>query len=110
MIFMYKIAAVGEENASFGFRAVGVDVFTVRSPQEAPGVLAEVRKGKYAVIFVTEQVAKAAPDVIEGFADAPLPAVLIIPGIGPSCGLASGRMKRIVEKAVGADILFQERG
>lgn len=109
-MFVHKIAAVGEEDAVFGFRALGVDVFTVSSPKAAPDILAQARKGKYAVIFVTEQVAKAAPDVIEGFAESPLPAVLIIPGVGASRGLASERMKRIVERAVGADILFQERG
>ncbi|MEW5866993.1 MAG: V-type ATP synthase subunit F [Bacillota bacterium] len=107
---MYKIAAVGEQDAVFGFRTLGVDVFAVKDLEEVAGALAELRKDKYAVVFVTEQVAKAASDVIEELADAPLPAVLIIPGIGPSCGFASGRMKRIVEKAVGADILFQERG
>ncbi|NLG80445.1 MAG: V-type ATP synthase subunit F [Firmicutes bacterium] len=107
---MYKFAAVGEEEAVFGFRALGVDVFIVKHEDDAASVLQEARKGGYAVIFVTEQVAKAVPDVIEGFQDAPLPAVLIIPGVGGSLGLASQRMKRIVEKAVGADILFQERG
>ncbi len=107
---MYRFAAVGEEEAVFGFRALGVDAFIVKSQDDAAQVLTEARKGGYAVIFVTEQVARAVPDVIEGLGDEPLPAVLIIPGVGGSLGLASKRMKTIVEKAVGADILFQERG
>ncbi|MGE5573523.1 MAG: V-type ATP synthase subunit F [Bacteroidota bacterium] len=107
---MYRFAAVGEEETVFGFRALGVDVFIVGREDDAASVLQEARKGGYAGIFVTEQVAKAVPDVIEGFGGAPLPAVLIILGVGGSLGLASQRMKKIVEKAVGADILFQERG
>ncbi len=107
---MYRVAVVGEEDAVFGFRAVGVDVFAVRKPTDAADAFAAVRKGAYAAVFVTEQVAEAAPDVIDEFADVPLPALLIIPGAREPSGLASARMKRIVEKAVGADILFQERG
>lgn len=108
---MRKIAAVGEESAVFGFRAFGVDVLVVEDPRRAAEVLAEARTGGYAVIIVTEETARAAPEAIEGFAESVLPALVIVPGARePSGGLASRRMKKIVEKAVGADILFQERG
>lgn len=107
---MYKMAVVGEEEAVLGFRSLGADIFTLSGPEEGAQIIAALRKSKYGVVFLTELVAKTVPELVEAFDDRPLPAVAIIPGIEGSMGLARTRMKKIVEKAVGADILFQERG
>lgn len=110
MIRMYKMAVVGEEEAVLGFRSLGADIFTLSGPEEGEEVIAALQKGRYGVIFLTEWAANTVPELVEAFDDQPLPAVAIIPGIEGSMGLARTRMKKIVEKAVGADILFQERG
>ncbi len=110
MMPMYKMAVVGEEEAVLGFRSLGADIFTLSEPQEGAEIIAALRRSKYGVVFLTEWVAKTVPELVEAFEDQPLPAVAIIPGIEGSIGLARTRMKKIVEKAVGADILFQERG
>ena len=107
---MYKMAVVGEEEAVFGYHSLGADIFALRGPQEGVDIIAALHRGKYGVIFLTEWAAKTVPELVEAFEDQPLPAVAIIPGIEGSMGLARTRMKKIVEKAVGADILFQERG
>jgi len=107
---MYKMAVVGEEEAVLGFRSLGADIFTLTGPQEGEKIMAALKKSRYGVVFLTERAAKILPELVEAFEDHPLPAVAIIPGIEGSTGLARTRMKKIVEKAVGADILFQERG
>lgn len=107
---MYKIAVVGEEEAVLGFRSLGADIFALGGPEQGEKILAALKRGKYGVVFLTEQAAEALPELVKAFEDQPLPAVAIIPGIEGSLGLAWMRMKKIVEKAVGADILFQERG
>jgi V/A-type H+-transporting ATPase subunit F len=107
---MYKMAVVGEEEAVLGFRSLGADIFTLSGPKESEKIMAALKRGRYGVVFLTERAAKTFPELVDAFEDQPLPAVAIIPGIDGSTGLARIRMKKIVEKAVGADILFQERG
>ncbi|NLS44606.1 MAG: V-type ATP synthase subunit F [Firmicutes bacterium] len=107
---MYKIAVVGEERAVLGFRSLGADIFVLSRPEEGQEIAVSLQKNRYGVVFFTEQAAETVPELVEIFDDQPLPAVAIIPGVEGSKGLARARMKKIVEKAVGADILFQERG
>ncbi len=104
----YKIGVIGDTESVIGFLAVGFSVFTVTSAEEAARELARRAKENYAILFLTENFAKDIPDAIAVYKDLPLPAVITIPGRGGSLGYGLANIKRSVERAVGADILFKE--
>lgn len=107
----YELAVIGERDVVLGFRTVGVQTFAVATPAEATETLHMLAKSaKYAVIFVTETVAEGILPVIQEYTTQALPSIVLVPGPQGSQGFALERIRRIVEKAVGADILFGKEG
>ena len=58
-----------------------------------------------AVIYLTETLAKAMPDVLNRYKDELRPAIILIPGREGSLGIGKDNIQRAIERAVGADIL-----
>ncbi|HDP70199.1 MAG TPA: V-type ATP synthase subunit F [Actinobacteria bacterium] len=105
---MSKIAFIGDKTSVLGFQALGFDAYPVVDPQESRNVWSEIKEENYTVIMVTEEVYKEIDDLISEVAESFTPAVLIIPPAKGGKGLGFQRMKKIVEKAVGMDILSEE--
>ncbi len=105
---MYKIGVVGEKDAVLGFKALGFSVFPVENREQAVSTLSELARDKYAVIYITEQTAANIGNEISQYRSERVPAVIPIPGVQGSLGIGMGEIKKCVEKAVGADILFGE--
>jgi len=105
-----KMAMIGGRTSTVGFRALGVDTYTVLKPADAREVWAGMPPEEYAVVFVTEPIYRILKDDIEGAAGQPLPVVTVIPGVAGRTGWSEKDMKRLVEKAIGADIVTMERG
>jgi V/A-type H+-transporting ATPase subunit F len=106
---MYKIGIIGDRDSVLGFMALGFAVHEVRGGEEAAGKLhALVKSGEYAVIFVTEDLARLIEDDMAKYKDEPLPAITVIPGGSGSTGYGMANIKSAVERAVGADILFKD--
>lgn len=103
---MYKIAVLGDWDSIFGFGALGLDTFPVSDKEEAAKKLHELADGEYAVIFVTEALAKEIDSDIVRYASEELPAIILIPGASGNTGEGLSAMKRCVIKAVGSDIIF----
>lgn len=101
----YSIAVIGDLNSVMGFKALGLDVHAVDTPQAARETLHRLAKENCAVIYVTETLAKDLDADIARYKDAPTPAVILIPGKEGSLGLGMANIKKSVERAVGADIL-----
>lgn len=57
------------------------------------------------MIYLTEQLAKVMPDVLERYKDDLRPAIILIPGREGSLGIGRDNIQRAIERAVGADIL-----
>ncbi|MEL5899251.1 V-type ATP synthase subunit F, partial [Clostridium sporogenes] len=55
---MYKIGVVGDKDSILAFKALGIDVYPVTEPDEARITINKMAAEKYAIIFVTEQIAK----------------------------------------------------
>ena len=104
MIAMSKIAVLGDRDSVLGFRALGLAVFPVNSAEEAAKELSHLAKANYAIIYITEQLAQQLTAEIARYKDAPLPAVILIPGKTGSLGIAGAALHDAVERAVGADI------
>lgn len=102
---MYKIGVVGDKDSVLAFKAIGIDVYPVIDPNEAQKTIDRMAMDKYAVIFVTEQVAKNIEETIERYNRQTLPAVILIPSNQGSLNIGIQRIKDNVEKAVGVNIL-----
>ena len=105
---MHKIAVIGSKDSVLGFLALGLSVLFVETAEEAEVKLKELIKEEYAVIYITEDVAQKISPLIGQYKDQMLPAIILIPGTGSSLGIGMAEISKSVERAVGADILFQK--
>jgi len=105
---MYKIGVIGEKDAVMGFIALGFSVFPVENREQAAAVLSDLAEERYAVIYITEQTAANIESEINQYRERRFPAIIPIPGIQGSLGIGMNGVKKCVEKAVGADILFRD--
>ncbi|HYE84149.1 MAG TPA: V-type ATP synthase subunit F [Clostridia bacterium] len=107
---MYKIGVIGDKDSILGFKALGISVFPTTDIREANRLVHKLAKEKYAVIFLTEQLAKDLDEAINEYKDSLTPAIILIPNNRGTLGLGMKGVKNSVEKAIGADILFGKEG
>ncbi|MBQ1689779.1 MAG: V-type ATP synthase subunit F [Firmicutes bacterium] len=103
---MYKIGVIGDRESILGFKAVGLDVFPIDDPEEAKKTLKRIAKEDFAIIYITEQIYQHMMDLVDEYTDSRLPAIIPIPGKDGTLGIGMTSVKKSVERAVGADILF----
>ena len=113
----HRIAIVGSREAVSGFSLLGIDVIPAQTVDEAVTRLYELRKQTtpdeqgierttYAIIFVTEDfMADISPDDEKRLARGTLPAIIPLPSHKGATWYGLQRLKRIVERAIGSDIL-----
>jgi len=107
---MPKIGVIGDKDSILGFQAIGVDVFSQTDGEKASRLLHQLVKDQYAVIFVTEGLAAQMREAMDRYRAKAFPTIIMIPGNQGSTGLGIQGIKDCVERAVGADILFGEKG
>jgi V/A-type H+-transporting ATPase subunit F len=105
-MYMYKIGVIGDRDSILGFKALGLSVFPVTEPEQASRLINRMARDNYVVIFVTEPIAQEIGETIERYKSAPFPAIILIPSNRGTLGLGIKEIKKSVEKAIGADILF----
>ena len=113
----YKIAIVGSPEAIAGFALLGADTVPATNAEEATEELLRLKKdmqvdengverNTYAIAFVTEDLASGiSPEDEKKLARGALPAIVPLPSHKGSTGYGLQRLKGIVERAVGSDIL-----
>ncbi len=102
---MAKIGVIGDSGSVLGFKAVGLDVCACETIEEA--ILALHLMARNAgIIYVTERFYKDMQDEAAKYLEKKIPAVIPIPGLDGSYGVGIANVKKSVERAVGADILF----
>ncbi|MGG7162118.1 V-type ATP synthase subunit F [Clostridium ihumii] len=102
---MHKIGVVGDKDSVLAFKAIGIDVFPVVEIEEARKAIDKLAREKYAVIFVTEQLAQHLEETIERYTREMLPSIILIPSNQGSLNIGKKRISDNVEKAVGVNIL-----
>ncbi len=107
---MSKMGVIGDRDSVLGFKAAGLDVFAVSSASEAQHTLHRLAREDYAVIFIVEQTAGMIPEAIDRYKAQPMPAIIPIPGSRGGEGLGMRGLRKNIEKAIGADILFGKEG
>ena len=116
MVNQFKLAVVGNESSVLIFRSLGCETHGVFSQNEAQAAVEKLfqanlgdenKTAEYAVIFVEEMYYKSFPeDLIEKFTKRALPAVIPVPSTNTDDpDFATNRLRKIVERAVGSDIL-----
>lgn len=115
----YSIAIVGNKDTILGFKALGLNTFNANSGAEASQVLQNLKaenvklndgetRPKYAIIFITEDLATQIPkDDYKKLSQDALPAIIPVPGSQGASGYGIRRIGKMVEQAVGSDI-FKE--
>jgi V/A-type H+-transporting ATPase subunit F len=103
---MHKIGIIGDRDSVLGFKAVGLDVFPCAAADEAKKTLHRIVKEDYAIIFITENFAKDMQEAMDQYKFHKLPAIVEIPGMDGNYGVGFRKLKKSVERAIGADILF----
>lgn len=105
---MYKIGIIGERDSVLGFMSLGFAVHEAADVEEAGRILHRlVKSGEYAIIFLVENYAAGLEAELERYRDAPLPAIISIPGQTGNTGYGMAAIRNAVERAVGADIIFK---
>ena len=102
---MSEIAMIGDRDSILGFKALGVTIFPVDTKDESAKVLQEIVRQEYKVAFITEQTAPSPEELTSIIGDRTFPVVTLIPSNRGSTGLAMQRLKTLVRKAAGVDIL-----
>lgn len=112
-----KIAFVGPEESVRAFSLLGVEIVSARTQAEALVELHRLRKAMvkddrgiernaYAIIFVSEHLVHDLPKDEEAkFASTFLPAIIPTPSNKGNAAAGVARLKKLVERAVGSDIL-----
>lgn len=103
-----KIAIIGDKESVLGYKAVGFHTFVSASPAEDRTLVDRLAKDDYGVIFITEQALSPIVDILEKYKDDKIPAIIPLPSKDGTLGLGIRNVKASVERAVGADILFND--
>lgn len=105
-----NMAAVGERDAVLAFKSMGMAVYPTERGEEASSAVHRLAREGVAVIFITERAAAQIPDTLELYRAKPYPAIIPIPGSRGNTGLGMLALRANVEKAIGADIIFEKEG
>ena len=97
---MSKVAVMGDYDSIYGFSALGIDIYPVKEKDAGKKLLKKLTLGEYAIIYVTESLAKEIREEIDKHKES------ISPGISGNTGEGVAQVKSFVEQAVGSDILF----
>ena len=102
-----KCAIVGDGDSIMVFTAAGVDAFPADDSKKARELLRKVAR-EYAVIFVTEELARELGDFLKRFDEEPYPVVLTIPSKNGSTGYGAEEIRRASERALGVDLFTDD--
>ncbi len=106
---MYKIGVLGDYDSIKGFAVLGFDIYPVKNSGEARTRLMKLAEQSYAVIYITEQYMADMNDLFEKYRQRQTPAITVIPSGSKSALTGRNIMKKYVERAVGSDVIYNEK-
>ncbi len=104
------MGVVGERDAVLAFKAMGMKVVPAETPAAIASAVFHLAEEGVPVIFITERAARLSPETFERYKASVSPVLIPIPGSQGTDGFGMQRVKANVEKAIGADILFEKEG
>ncbi len=106
---MYKAGIIGDRLSVMGFRALGLIACEAETADDAAATLRELIKKDCCVVFVTEKAASLIPAQIAKYKDDPSLAIIPIPSREGTDGVAMKELHAAVERAVGVDLLKEDK-
>lgn len=103
-----RIAAIGEKDIIEPLKMAGVDIYVVNKGNVQDVLLDIVDKG-YSVVLIGEDSIVGLESLFLKLSLRPMPSIVPIPGRGKSKGFAYKRLRELIKKAVGTDILKEEK-
>ncbi len=101
-----KVAVLGDADFVMPFSAMGIDTFasgeTAEQTASAAGKIAE---GKYTLVVVAENAAKAAEEAFADLQRAPTPCMVVVPFTTEPEGFATRALGKVLKMATGINIL-----
>lgn len=101
------MGVVGERDVVLAFKAMGMKVVPAETPEAIQAAVFAMAQEGIPVIFITERAARLVPETLDRYKASAQPAIIPIPGSQGTDGFGMRRVKANVEKAIGADILFE---
>ena len=105
---MYRIGVLGDLDSIYGFATLGLEVRPVSDAEEGKKALKEMVGTGFGAIYITESLYEELQEEVAKEKEHRLPAILPIPGVSGNTGRGMKDVKRLVEQAVGSDIIFNE--
>lgn len=102
-----RIGIIGDADSILAFKAIGVETFSVTNSTEAKEYIKEMSHKDFKVIFITETIAKEIDEFLKKYRSMTFPAIIPIPS-GEKLGYGMQGVRKDMEKAIGADILFRK--
>ena len=101
-----KVAVLGSGDFVMPFAALGLDTFaTEPTPEKVAETAAAILKEHYALIVVSENVARAAQPIFDEVQKKATPCVVIVPFTTEPSGVATESLGRMIKMATGINIL-----
>ncbi len=105
-----EIAVIGDPGSVIAYRGLG---FTVVSLEDYKGAEKELYRlidsKRFAIIYITEPLAKACQHILDRYRQETLPAIIPIPASNDSGGYALANLKESVIRAIGFDVLQNKK-
>lgn len=112
----HSIAIIGNKDTILGFKALGLHTFDANDSTRATELLFELKAKttgtdehktpEYAIIFITEDLAMGiSKDDYKKLSGSALPAIIPLPGSIGTTGFGLKRIGKMVEQAIGSDII-----
>lgn len=105
----YNIAIIGSSDAILGFKALGVKTFPVLNIEDGKKAIEEIKNNNYGILLIIEDWGEKLEKELKELSEQPLPAITFIPSQHGPTGFANKNLRKIVERAVGSDILCREK-
>jgi V/A-type H+/Na+-transporting ATPase subunit F len=103
-----KLAIIGGKTSVEGLKSLGVDAFSLDKPADATGAWKSLALDDYAIIFLTEPVYQVLLPEIEAMPRRLLPVISVVPAVTGSRNVGQQMLRKLVEKAVGTDMMFRD--
>ena len=103
-----KLGAIGDRSSVLALKALGMQVITSSNADETSRAIHSMYKSGINVIFITEKEAEEAQEAIENYRNNYRLSIIPIPANSGSTGYGMKAIKKNVEKAIGADIIFNK--
>jgi V/A-type H+-transporting ATPase subunit F len=102
---MSDIAFIGDRDTVWVFQALGTEVFFSDECDSVPKLVANVLRGEFKIIFVTEDVYDSAREGIDTLQEQAIPTFAVIPSVKGSRGTATQIIRESVRRATGAEFI-----